>query len=66
MVNGAQDISHPYEYEDWNHPYWNKENSPATDRFSHNPSIKRQFLQLLGEGVPAALFFSLAGVSIDL
>ena len=60
MVNAAQK-SYPYSFD---YPYWNQENSLATERFSFNPSVKRQFLQLFGEGVPAAFLFAAAGVSV--
>ena len=51
-----------YSYDDY--PYWTQDNS--VQRFSSAvPSVKRQLLQLFGEGVPAALLFSAAGVSND-
>ena len=62
MAHGAQERAF-YEYDDLNNPYWSQENSLATDRFSHHRSMKRQFLDLIGEGVPAAFLFSAAGVS---
>ena len=64
VANEAQDKIYSYDY----YPYWTQDNhreqdNSAVKRFSPVPSVKRQFLQLFGEGVPAALLSSAAGVS---